>query len=154
MKKRRDFDIEYEKEINLINQMSLEQINCFRESKKDLLKKIETWIKEENITEGRKKFLKGWRKKEVNLLSYSKKREKQINIVIHNEITIDFSRRFVKTASHVLSQDLFQKIYGLSLIETDGEKTEIEEIKDFINECKIRLDKDGNNNEKRTSRND
>lgn len=144
MKKRRDFDEEYEKEVSLINQMSLNEINQFREIKKELLNKIQNWINEDGITDGRRKFLRGWRKKEVNILSYSKKRERQINIVIHNGVTIDLAKRFVHIASQILPQPLFQKIYGISLTDNDKDKLKIEEIKKFINECEERLEKDGN----------
>jgi hypothetical protein len=103
----------------------------FREEKKALIIKIENWLKEPNITEGRRKYLKGWRKKEVLLLSHSRKRKKKLNVVLHNGITIAFAkefiqqadqileenqiRKFVRQGAEILNPDQLQRIYGESL---------------------------------------
>lgn len=139
MKAKRDFDIEFVNETKFIDNASLQQIREFRETKKELIDKIEVWLREDNIKEGRRKYLRGWRKLEVRLLAHSKKRMKQINVVLHNGITIDFARRFVREAAEALPQDQFQQIYGKCVIQGEDDNTTIETIRNFLIECQTKI---------------
>jgi ribosomal protein S18 len=122
LKKRRDFDEELNNDIDIINRLSLNDIIDFEKEKKSIINKINVWLNEPNISIGRKKFLKGWRKKESKILSYSKKRTREIQKNISNNLDIDFLKRFINNSSKILPQNIFQKIYNISLINKKEEK--------------------------------
>lgn len=121
MKKRRDFDEELNNDIKTIDTLSLDGINEFIHEKKIILNKINIWINESNITNGRKRFLKGWRKKETKSLSYSKKRINKINNEIQ-KLTNNEAKQFIKNSANILPQNIFQKIYITSMINKEENK--------------------------------
>jgi len=79
----------------------------------------------------------------TRLLAYTKIKLKLLNVVIHNGTSKDLALIFVKIASEELPLGTFQKIYGLSVMESDEDESTIESVRRFVKEFKDRFTKEG-----------
>ena len=114
--------------------MSLAEIKKYRESRKRQLENIHDMMREEGITEGRRKYLKGRRMVITNLLASTKERIKTINVVVHNGTTMNIASKFVRIAAEELPIDVFQRLYGLAAVGEEEDGLKIERVKKFLEE--------------------
>lgn len=136
----------YAEGVEKINSLNIQQLKEFRKSLIIELNQITTLLKTEEMAtnERKRKFFSGLRRMVTSpLLNYSKNRLKMLNRVVYNGVTISHAKRFVEIAADILSMDLFQQIYGLSLSKEEKENQTIDDIKKFIVECEAK-EKDGN----------
>lgn len=119
-----------------IDEMSLNKIVAVRKLFTDILDKIHLHLREENITDGRRRFLRGQRKIYTQLCSYAKKRIRLIHLVIYNGTSESLARKFVEVAADELPIETFQRIYGLALTDEDIKSSKIEEVTKFLEEAK------------------
>ncbi len=113
-KKRMDFEDWYNQQLADIDKMTIAEVRQKRESLKGILENIHVMIREEGITDKRKSHLIGRRRFVTQLLSHTKKHIKQFNVVYHEGVPRDMAVRFVQIAAEELSQEVFQRIYGLA----------------------------------------
>lgn len=142
-KKRINFDDWYNMQVSAINKMSIAEVRQKRESFKNLLENIHGMIREEGITDKRRKYLIGRRKFVTRLLSYSKTRIKLFNVISHNGISQNLALRFVQIAAEELPQAVFQKVYGLTVMESEEKASSIRAIRDFIDEFQEKFTRKG-----------
>lgn len=133
-KTRIDFDDFIREEEAKIGGMSITEIKKYRESRKRQLENIHDMMREEGITEGRKKYLKGRRMVITNLLAFTKERIKIINVVVCNGTTMDIASKFIRIAAEELPIDIFQKLYGLAAVGEEEDGFKIERVKKFLKE--------------------
>lgn len=119
-----------------IDEMSLNKIVAARRLFTNILDKIHLNLREENIKDGRRRFLRGQRKIYTQLCSYAKKRIRLIHLVVHNRTSESLARKFVEVAADELPIEIFQRIYGLALTDEDIKSSKIEEVREFLEEAK------------------
>lgn len=130
---RTDFDKWYEEKQELISNMSLGQVKNERNDLKNTLEGLHLLMKDD-MTEGRKKYLKGRRKFVTQLLAYTKERIKIFNVITHNGTPHNVALRFLQVACDYLPLKTFQTLYGLSMSDMERKQITIDEVKDFMAE--------------------
>lgn len=123
-----------------INKMSLNDILATRKSFTETLEKIHLNLKEQNIKDGRRRFLRGQRKIYTQLCSYTKERIRLIHLVICNGTSESLARKFLKVAADELPIETFQQVYGLALTDEDVKASKIEEVRKFLEEAKEKVE--------------
>ncbi len=131
-KKGQDFDEYREASEKLILRMNLREVRVFRERLKERVESIHVLMREKDIKDERKNYLKGLRKVTTELLAVTKNRITTFNRLIHNGTQIDFAKVFMDVAASELDFGDFQRIYGkaASLCEIKAHK--IEDVARFI----------------------
>ncbi|TET67568.1 MAG: hypothetical protein E3J56_12660 [Candidatus Aminicenantes bacterium] len=119
-----------------IDKMSLNEIATTRKLFTETLEKIHLNLKEQNIKDGRRRFLRGQRKIYTQLCSYTKERIRLIHLVVCNGTSESLARKFLKVAADELPIEIFQRIYGLALTDEDIKSSKIEEVRKFLEEAK------------------
>lgn len=71
-------------------------------------------------------------------MNYSKQRLRTFNRVLNNGTNQAQAKRFIDIAAEVLPMELFQKIYGLTIMNEENSNQTIDDIKQFVNECKMK----------------
>jgi len=131
-KTRKDFDVLQAEQESLINKMSFSGVKFHRKRLKTKVDNIHDLMREEDITDGRRKYLKGLRMVTTNLLACTKERIATFNRLIHNSSQADFARTFMDVACSELDLATFQKIYGMAASKCEIETHKIKDIAQFI----------------------
>jgi len=131
-KTRKDFDVLQAEQKSLINKMNLNEVKSHRERLKTKVDNIHDLMREEDVTDGRKNYLKGLRMVTTNLLAHTKERIVTFNRIIHNGSQADFARTFMDVACSELPLATFQKIYGMAASKCEIKAHKIEDIAQFI----------------------
>lgn len=135
-KQRIDFDQWFEEQCLKIKTMPIALVKKEREKLKAVLDGLHILLRDEDLKEGKKKYLKGKRKFTTQLLAYTKERIKLFNTVAHNGVSQNLALKFVQIASVELSQRTFQKLYALATMEAEEKVSSIKEIQGFVKEFK------------------
>ena len=116
-----DLDKFYLDQRTIINRSSVIDLKKLREKHKIELEKLSNLIRDGQISDGLRRFLKGKRKMITNLLSDSKKRIKLYNSALNNRVSTDLAKRFIKNAADQMEPFEFQHILGISLSQKERE---------------------------------
>jgi hypothetical protein len=130
---RTDFDQWYKEKQELISNMSLGQVKVERISLKATLEGLHS-LMGEDMTNARRKYLKGRRKFVTQLLAYTKERIKLFNVITHNGTPHNVALKFLQVACDYLPQKTFQLLYGLAMTDIERNQIVIDEVKDFMAE--------------------
>lgn len=112
-----NLDLFKESWVDKINKSSKSEILEDREFLKSEFEKLNNIIKDPNVGNGIKKFLKAKRHIVESTLSYIRRRLGVINKVINKSTNKNFSKKFIEVAEEELPHNLFQKILGKSIQE-------------------------------------
>jgi len=127
-----DFDDFIKEEEARIGTMSLAEIKKYREGRKRQLENIHDMMREEGITEGRRKYLKGRRMVITNLLAFTKEKIRTINVVVHNGASMNIASKFIRIAAEELPIDIFQRLFGLAAAGEEEDGLKIDRVKKFL----------------------
>jgi len=133
---RKDFDELRIEQKSLINKMNLKGVKEYRERMKKKVENIHMLMREDDITDGRKKYLKGLRMVSTNLLAHTKERIATFNRIIHNGSQADFAKTFMDVACSELDLPTFQNIYGIAASKCEIKAHKIEDVAQFIEDSK------------------
>lgn len=146
-KKRMSFEARYDFGVKEIDTLNIPGIVAYRTHLRGQLQNVDLLLKEDDVQSNdrkRKYFVELRRLVIKPLLRHSKMRMKQINRVLHNGTTKSQAARFIDIAAEVLPLEVFQRIYGLTVVQEAKEEETIEDVRAFIEECNMRLNSAGN----------
>jgi hypothetical protein len=131
-----DFDKWYAQQAAEVDQMSIRDARKRRVALIAIVDQMPILMREDGITAKRRSYLIGRRKFVTKMISYINERIKLFNIVAHNGNSANLAMRFVQIASEELTQQSFQKIYGLAVLEAEEKESSIKAIRDFVDQFK------------------
>jgi len=122
---------EWERKIKNTNLDNLQDIRKEFVNERHSLDKI---IKNNPLSEGMRKFLKGKRKIVTNLITRCNERITLINKVINNGRSMPLSMKFMEIASQKLDSSIFQKILIESMKDVKLNDYQMSIIKEYLKE--------------------